>query len=336
MNFLRNILIIVVPFYWMISSIRNLLYDLGWMHSKSYDHPIICVGNLSVGGTGKTPMIEYLIRLLQKTSKVATLSRGYKRQSSGFVLADKNTTAGVIGDEAYQIHSKFEDVIIAVDGNRRRGIQNLLGLKTKPDVILLDDAFQHRKVKAGLNILLTTYDRLYANDIVLPTGDLREPRIGAKRADIIIVTKCPEGISKVDKKRVQDRLKLKAKQRLFFSSIEYSKELIAQDGSKVSLEDIRDQNIHLVTGIAKPKPMIDHLKQKGLKFEHLRFPDHHQFTQREINSLDSKECLLTTEKDFTRLKDQIKSASLYYLPIETRISNSEEFNSLIQEFMKTR
>ena len=333
MNFLRNILIIIVPFYWLITKMRNWLYDKSWLPSSSYDHPIICVGNLSVGGTGKTPMIEYLIKLLKEQYQVATLSRGYKRQSAGFVLADENATVQSIGDEPYQIHAKFPSIQVAVDSNRRRGIQKLLNSTNRPEVILLDDAFQHRKVQAGLSILLTTHDRLYVNDFVLPTGDLREPRSGAKRADIVMVTKCPMDLSEVDKEKIRQRLKLGQRQSLFFSSIKYDDKVYRGDGHTSTLQSFEAHPFCLVTGIAKPKPIIDHLRKNNLQFEHESFPDHHQFTEREIKRLSTKELILTTEKDYTRLKDHLDPTKLYYLPIETYVSNLEAFREIVLEFM---
>ena len=198
MKFIRIILFPIVPIYYTVTWLRNRLFDRGIMPSKSYDIPVICVGNLSTGGTGKTPMIEYLIRLLKHQKSVATLSRGYKRITEGFVLADGDATADTIGDEPYQFYRKFKDITVAVDSNRQNGIEQLLQLEPKPNVILLDDAYQHRKVKAGLNILLTPYYKLYTDDIVLPTGNLREPRSGANRANIIVITKCPSDISDAD------------------------------------------------------------------------------------------------------------------------------------------
>jgi tetraacyldisaccharide 4'-kinase len=183
--------------YGWITSIRNFLFDKGIFKSYSFDIPIIAVGNLSVGGTGKTPQIEYLIRLLSPNYKIAILSRGYKRKSKGFVLADPTSNAEILGDEPFQIYQKFPNTIVAVDADRKNGIENLLVLNEKPDVILLDDAFQHRKVKAGFYILLTGYDDLFYSDFILPAGNLRESRSGAKRANVIIITKCPKDISKI-------------------------------------------------------------------------------------------------------------------------------------------
>ena len=186
MKLLRKIFFPIVPVYYLVSSLRNKLFDLNVLKSKGYNSPIICVGNLSVGGTGKTPMIEYLIRLLKNDHSIATLSRGYKRQTSGFLLANSETKVGELGDEPFQFKYKFNDILVAVDEDRQNGIEHLLALNSPPGVILLDDGFQHRKVKAGLSVLLTQYSKLYVNDMVLPTGDLRESKSGAKRADIIL------------------------------------------------------------------------------------------------------------------------------------------------------
>ena len=195
MNLLRKILFPFSILYGFITSIRNFLFDIGVLKSYSFDLPIIAVGNLSVGGTGKTPQIEYLIRLLSDKYKVATLSRGYKRQSEGFILANEISDAKQLGDEPFQFYQKFKNIQVAVDANRKNGIEQLLSNSDAPEIILLDDAFQHRKVKAGFYIMLTSYGDLYANDFMLPTGNLRESRSGAQRANIIIVTKCPSSLS---------------------------------------------------------------------------------------------------------------------------------------------
>ena len=211
MNLLRKILFPFAILYGLITSFRNFLFDKGILKSYSFDLPIIAVGNLSVGGTGKTPQIEYLIRLLSDNYKVATLSRGYKRKSEGFVLADKNANAEILGDEPFQFYQKFPNVQVAVDANRKNGIEQLLNQNEKPEIILLDDAFQHRKVKAGYYILLTAYNDLYADDYILPTGNLRESRSGAKRANIVIVTKCPANLSLDKQNTIKKKLKRKQK-----------------------------------------------------------------------------------------------------------------------------
>lgn len=277
---LRKILFPVVPIYYAVTSLRNKLYDLGIKKSKAYDFPIICVGNLSAGGTGKTPMIEYLIDLLKNDYKVATLSRGYGRKTKGFLIANENATAESLGDEPFQFYNKFKnDVIISVDENRNHGIQNLRLLDELPEIILLDDAFQHRKVKAGFNILLTTYSNPYFKDFVLPTGNLREPKSGAKRADIIVVTKCPNNISEGHKNKIIERIRPEDYQHVFFSSIKYSNHVVSSNNT-VKIDDLLE--FTLVTGIANSKPLVDFLSEKKLEFSHLNFKDHHEFSQQDI------------------------------------------------------
>ncbi|OBX22721.1 tetraacyldisaccharide 4'-kinase [Bizionia algoritergicola] len=334
MKLLRKILFPIVPIYYVVTWMRNWFYDLGVFKSKSYNLPVICVGNLSTGGTGKSPMIELLIRVLKDSYQVATLSRGYKRETQGFRLADNSDTAKTLGDEPFQFFSKFyNDVQIAVDSNRQRGIENLISLPKKPDVILLDDAFQHRKVAAGFNILLTTYHDLYADDWVLPTGNLREPKQGAKRAQLIVVTKCPNDISDSEKEQIILKLKPEANQNVFFSSIDYSEVVFSEDTSRdlLSLE-----NFTLVTGIANASPLVLHLKNNGLQFEHLNFPDHHAFTDADISRLGQQKLLLTTEKDFMRLKGfENLREKLFYLPIKAVVHEHEVFKQHVLNYVKS-
>ncbi|WP_426431279.1 tetraacyldisaccharide 4'-kinase [Winogradskyella sp. HB-48] len=331
MKFIRIILFPIVPIYFIVTWLRNWLYDKGIKSSKSYDIPIICVGNLSTGGTGKTPMIEYLIRLLKDEKSVATLSRGYKRITEGYELADQGATTDTIGDEPYQFYRKFKDIKVAVDGNRQNGIAQLLSLEDKPDVILLDDAYQHRKVKAGFNILLTAYYKLYSDDIVLPTGNLREPRSGAKRADIIVVTKCPSGITENEKNKIFQKLKIEPYQQLVFSSIDYAEKVFSTD-SEMILESL--PKFTLVTGIANAMPLVDFLINKGLKFDHLEYPDHYSFRPNDIEELAKKDLIITTEKDYVRLVDNENLKSkLFYLPIEITIDKKDVFDGAITSFV---
>ena len=332
MKVLRIILFPLVPIYYFVTWLRNKCYDLGWKSSTSYDIPVICVGNLSVGGTGKSPTIEYLIRLLASNYKVAVLSRGYKRESQGFVIADEQASVTSIGDEPFQFYRKFKDIVVAVDANRRRGIMKLIKQK-QPDIILLDDAFQHRRVKAGLNILLTTYQNLYTSDIVLPTGNLREPRSGSKRAQIIIITKCPLSLTNNEKEQIRNKIAPSEHQTVYFSSIVYS-ELRSGKESSIKLDDLKEDRITLVTGIANPKPLEDHLTIKGLSFEHLRYKDHHTFSDSEIEVLKSKQRIITTEKDYVRLESEFKdSEKLFYLPISFRIDKPNEFEAQLHSFI---
>ena len=333
MNLLRKIACPVVPIYYLATSIRNKLYDLGLKTSTAFDFPVICVGNLSVGGTGKTPMIEYLIRLFKDNYQVATLSRGYGRKTKGFLLANEQANAEGIGDEPFQFYHKFKgNIQVAVDANRVNGIEQLRLLPEEPELILLDDAFQHRKVKAGFTVLLTTYGNLYTKDFVLPTGNLREPKVGANRADIIVVTKCPKPLSIDEKEAILKQINPKDYQHVFFSHIEYSDEVISFE-KRVKLDTLQD--FTLVTGIANALPLVDFLKSKGHRFEHLNFKDHHDFSNQDIERLKEKSTIVTTEKDFVKLKkfDVLKD-KLYYLPIEIKIDNSKLFDGLLRSFVE--
>ena len=331
MKFIRIILFPIVPIYYLVTWFRNWLYDKGIKSSKSYNFPVICVGNLSTGGTGKTPMIEYLISVLKAEKSLATLSRGYKRKTEGFVLADENATADSIGDEPFQFFRKFEKIQVAVDANRQKGIEQLLTSTKKPEVILLDDAYQHRKVRAGFNILLTAHNNLYYKDIVLPTGNLREPRSGSKRADVIVVTKCKKDISEVEKSKITSKLKLKKNQKLFFSYVEYSNSVIS-DFNELELATL--PKFTLVTGIANAKPLVDFLADKGLKFDHLEYGDHYSFRASDIENLATKPLIITTEKDYVRLSgNESLKGNLYYLPIQIKIDKAEIFNGIIRSFI---
>ena len=327
--------------YGLITSFRNFLYDRGILKSYSFDFPIIAVGNLSVGGTGKTPQIEYLIRLLSSTYKIATLSRGYKRKSEGFVLADATSNAEILGDEPYQMHLKFPTVQVAVDANRKNGIEKLLELNTKPEVILLDDAFQHRKVKAGFYILLTAYNDLFCDDFILPTGNLRESKSGAKRANMIIVTKCPRDISDITMDKIKEKLMGFLLRRndnvepIYFSHIDYDDKVYNDNESK-NVVDIEILDKLLLAGIAKPKPFFDYVK--GKNDLQLTYSDHHHFTENDIKNIQNKannRLIITTEKDYVRLKNHNMN-SLFYLPIKSSfISDSDNFDKTILNYVGT-
>ncbi|RXM46694.1 tetraacyldisaccharide 4'-kinase [Flavobacterium sp. YO12] len=334
MNILRKILFPFAILYGLITSIRNFLFDKGILKSTSFDIPVIAVGNLSVGGTGKTPQIEYLIRLLSSKYKVATLSRGYKRQSEGFVLADENSNASILGDEPFQFYQKFPNVQVAVDANRTNGITQLLSQKEKPEIILLDDAYQHRKVKAGFYILLTSYGDLYADDFMLPTGNLREARSGAKRANIVIITKCPSNLDESEQENIRRKLKLEASQELYFTFIDYD-DCVYSRTEKLAVEEIKEERKLLLAGIAKPKPFFDFLKSKD--DECLTFPDHHHFTEKDIITIAEKakkHKIITTEKDYVRLKDTGIVSQLFYLPIKSSfIREQNNFDKTILNYV---
>lgn len=333
MNFIRKLLFPLGGLYWLVTLIRNWLYDLGILPSKSYELPVIAIGNLSAGGTGKTPQTEYIIRLLKDTYKIAVLSRGYKRSSKGFVLAKDVVTASELGDESFQMYSKFPEVSVAVCEDRQIGIDNLISI-SNPDLILLDDAFQHRKVKAGFYILLTAYDELFSDDFILPFGNLRESAIGKKRANLVVVTKCPQNISELIKDEV--KLKLNLNVPVFFTSIDYDSNVFCTENS-ISVSDIIATEKVILAGIAKPKYFIEYLNSGTDKV--MIYPDHHNFSEAEIseiNELLKDKIIVTTEKDFMRLNGKIKSSNLFYLPIQSKfISDKEQFDALVGNWVKS-
>jgi len=334
MNLLRKLLFPFAILYGFITSLRNYLYDKGILKSYSFDIPVIAVGNLSVGGTGKTPQIEYLIRLLSPNYKVATLSRGYKRKSEGFILADTASTAEILGDEPFQYFKKFPNIQVAVDADRKNGIEQLLNQKSRPEIILLDDAFQHRKVKAGFYILLTAYEDLFCDDFMLPTGNLRECRNGAKRANLIIVTKCPLDITELEQQNIKNKLAVDLP--IYFSSIDYD-DKVYNDTESLAVSDLKLTPKMLLAGIAKPKPFFDYLQTD--KDEVMTFSDHHHFTESDILNIKSQaidKIIVTTEKDFVRLNAKILRKQLFYLPIKSKfLSNQESFDKIILNYLGT-
>jgi tetraacyldisaccharide 4'-kinase len=319
---MQELRLLLYPFsvlYDGITSLRNYAFDRGVLGQKEYDIPIIAVGNLSTGGTGKTPMIEFLIRHFTG-KKIGVLSRGYGRTTSGYIEVSENDSPEKTGDEPLQIKRKFKDLIVsAVCEKRVDGIEKLLK-EHQLEVILLDDAFQHRYVKASHYVLLTSYNMLYVDDHVLPAGNLRESRRGARRAQTIIVTKCPAAISNIQMNEVKMKLKLLPGQQVCFSYISYERVLQGMD-HKILLDDLKSKEITVVTGIAKPEPFLKHLKE-FIKIEHLQYSDHHNFTLQEVETIRNKKIVITTEKDFMRLK-KYKLRNLYYLAIQTEFVGKE-------------
>jgi len=348
--FLRSFRILLLPFallYWLGISIRNWLYKKNILKSASFGLPLICVGNLSVGGTGKSPMVEYLVSNLKDKFKVATLSRGYKRKTKGYALANENTTALEIGDEPMQFHQKFPDVPIAVGEERIHAIPQLLHDRPETQAIILDDAFQHRAIKAGLNILLTDYNNLFTRDFYLPTGDLRDSKSSYKRAEVIVVTKCKPDLAEVEKQKLVKEINLMPGQLIFFSAIVYgqlyhiiSKELFTLDAKTEVL---------LVTGIANPRPLKKMLEEHSSSYHMLQYSDHHIFTIDDLNEIKQKfkkietanKIILTTEKDAVRLikfTNEITDLPLYVIPVrhqflfEEGVSFGKTVNDFIQNF----
>lgn len=325
---LKKISFPVSLIYALVVYLRNYLYDINIFRGNSFKTPTICIGNLSVGGTGKTPMIEFLIEGLND-SKLVVLSRGYGRGTKGYLEAGEYCTVEEIGDEPYQIHKKFPNIKVVVCEDRRSAIAKIEA-EFSPDLILLDDAYQHRKVKPTLSVLLTTYEKLYVDDWYLPTGTLRDSKKEAKRADVIIVTKCPMDLSLKEQELIKFKLNPLQHQKILFSYLAYDTTFKGKD-KKLRLDDIKNRKVTLVTGIASPKPLLGYLKNKEIVFNHLAFKDHHFFTKKEIALFQSKEIILTTEKDYVRLAKKLNN--VYYVSIKHSFYNkgAEEIIALINQ-----
>ena len=346
--FLKSFRILLFPFalvYGFIVWVRNWLYNKKIFPSTSFGLPIICVGNLSVGGTGKSPMVEYLVSHLKDKFKVATLSRGYKRKTKGYALATDSTTALDIGDEPMQFHLKFPDVPIAVGEQRLEAIPQLLHDHPGTQVIILDDAFQHRAIRAGLNILLTEYGNLFTRDFFLPTGDLRDMRSGYKRADIILVTKCKPDITEEEKYKITREIRPYRHQEIFFTTIEYG---VPYHIFKHNFTFIQEKTeVLLVTGIANPRPLKKFLEERIQSYQMMHFPDHHIFTIDDWMEMKNRfeemrateKIMLTTEKDAMRLakfEEQINGTPFYVMPIEHRFlfNGGHRFNQIVGKFIE--
>jgi tetraacyldisaccharide 4'-kinase len=351
----RNILL--YPFsliYGAVTCIRNFMYNSGILPHHEFSLPVICVGNITVGGTGKTPHTEYLIGLLRKNFQVATLSRGYRRKSTGFRIASSSDAVNDIGDEPMQIYRKYPDITVAVDCNRVNGVKSILKEKPDTEVVILDDGFQHRRIEPGFTILLTDFSRLMINDHLLPYGRLRESINNMYRADIIIITKSPVDIQPVQRRIIVKEINKMPYQNLYFTSIEYKDPVpvFAQtSGQKLSLtgQKKKDIGIVLITGIANPFPLKEYLTGYFEEINHFCFPDHHKFTEKDLdkimcafNDLDSVEkFIITTEKDAVRLREfaniaELLRSSFYYIPVGINFLNNDkdEFDNLILGYVR--
>lgn len=330
MHQLRKLLFPFSLLYGGVTSLRNTLFDKGILKSKKYDIPVVSVGNLSTGGTGKSPMIEYLIKNLNSDFTIAVISRGYKRKTKGFKEVLVNSMVSETGDEPLQFKKKFPKVFVAVCEDRQKAIENL---PKNVNLVLLDDAFQHRKVQPAFSILLTTFQNPYFDDLVLPAGNLRETKSGAQRANAIVVTKCPSALSNKELEDLREKLNPHFSQSIYFSSIGYGRFLHGNQDNK-PLSSLKNNPFTLVTGIANPKPLVAYLKEEGLTFQHKSFSDHHNFTSSEVGELTKEKLILTTEKDFMRLNPLMPNSALYYLPISTQFLNNggeELINQIISE-----
>ena len=328
--------------YGLITAIRNWLFDIELLKSTSFAVPVISVGNLAVGGTGKTPHTELIIGELANEWRVAVLSRGYKRKTRGFVLADESASSMTIGDEPFQIKQKFPLVTVAVCEKRVVGVKKLLALQPAPGLIVLDDAFQHRYVQAGFSILLTDYSNLYTRDYVMPAGRLREWKSGSKRANMVVVTKCPPELTAISMRLIERELNLRDNQLLFFSTYAYDaiQPVFSENVKEPSaVEDLADTSVLLVAGIVSPQAIVDYLAGYSGYVDSMFFPDHYTFEKKDYDTIVSrlsamkmkKKLLLVTEKDAARMKsspefpDELKEIT-YALPIRVRILHNQEEN----------
>jgi tetraacyldisaccharide 4'-kinase len=345
---LRFLLYPIGLLWGLVMLLRNKLYDWGVLRSVAFDFPVISVGNMSTGGTGKTPHVEYLIRLLSPDFRVACLSRGYKRKTKGFVLADGQSTTHDVGDEALQISKKFKNVVVAVDENRVRGIKEIKKRFPETDVILLDDAFQHRAVKPGLSILLTDFHRVYPENHILPVGNLREFKSGATRADIIIVTKTNKPISPFTVRRLEGLIKPKKRQKLFFSYISYSSPILVRGTKNHTLPEKAGMML-LFAGIDNIYPLLEYCARFTNHLEHIKFGDHHRYTSKDLKLIRKKfddlftknKVIITTEKDAVRLAypelpEILADLPLFYLPIEHKIHKEyrKTFNDQVRDYVR--
>ena len=329
--------------YGSITAMRNLLFDYGIFKSKSYTIPIICIGNLSVGGTGKTPHTQYIINLLKQDYKVAILSRGYGRKSSNLQFVEITSNAVEVGDEPLQLKQNNPECLVVVEKNRNKGVEQILNDFPETEVILLDDGYQHRWIKAGFNILITPFSSPYYKDYLMPVGKLRESKKGVSRANAVIFSKTPENTNPTLKKGMLERLHLFAHQEAYFSGIEYHKFKCIRNNTE--LEENNPYSITLVSGIANTNPLIKYLEEKGHSINHLKYSDHHNYSSNDIDTIlaeytadkSIKKLILTTEKDATKLKQflpHFKDFNFYYIPIEIKIDQSKKFKNQILDYVE--
>jgi tetraacyldisaccharide 4'-kinase len=351
----RNIFLYPVSLiYGLITAIRNFLYDTGIFQSTSFPIPVICVGNITVGGTGKTPHTEYLVDLLCKNHRVAVLSRGYKRKTSDFRIASLSSGVTEIGDEPMQIFRKFPDILVAVDRKRVNGVRRIMEMAPGTDLIILDDAFQHRSIRPGFSILLSDFERPFIRDHMLPFGNLREDKSNMRRADIILITKCPKNLNPIQRRLILKETGKAPYQNLFFTSFSYRAPLpvfftLSNGAKDLDLTKCHDTGIVLVTGIANPKPLKDYLHKFFGEITELIYPDHYSFKDKDLSSITNaynnlrspSKYLITTEKDairlreFTDLEEPVRS-SFFYIPVGIHFLNDDkdEFDNLILGYVR--
>ena len=346
--FLKAILAPIALLYGLAVKFRNWLFDNKILKSKEVDCPTICVGNLTVGGTGKTPHVEYLVQLLSSHFSVATLSRGYKRKSKGFLYVEPESTSELVGDEPLQLKTKFHAVTVAVDGNRVRGAQRIVRDQNQIDVIILDDAFQHRYIKPGYSILLTDYSNLITKDFFLPMGKLRDSLSEKKRADCIIVTKCPRNISKIEQQKILKELSPASYQAVYFTTLDYGNPCPVFPEHASNFNPSKETQTIAIAGIANPAPFFSYVEQHTSLLRKLAFPDHFAYSEKKINAIFEKlnrfegnnKAIVTTEKDAVRLKslnqldDQVKRI-FFYVPVRVVFCGeaASDFNHKIETYV---
>lgn len=346
--YLRSFRLFLFPLaliYGAIVKTRNFLYEKGIIKYVKFNIPIICVGNVSVGGTGKSPMVDYLAGLLKNKFPIATLSRGYKRRTSGYLLANDNSTDILIGDEPMQFHLNHPEIAVAVGEKRIEAIPQLLYDRPETKLIILDDAFQHREIYAGLNIVLTDYANLYTRDFFLPTGDLRDERASVKRAQIIVVTKCPLTLSEHERFRIMKEISPASNQHIFFSSIHYNKPYHLVNRKEIELK--KTMEVMLVCGIANPLPLTQYIHEQTKTYDAMFFSDHHLYSIDDVNAIKNRfeflternKIVLTTEKDAVRLykfKEKLKEIPIYVIPIsiDFLFDQANEFNEMVFQYVE--
>jgi len=349
-SFLKSFRILLFPFafiYWFILLVRNWLFDKNILVSTSFNLPLIGVGNLCLGGTGKSPMVEYLVKFLKQRYRVATLSRGYKRKTTGYVLASASTTALEIGDEPKQFSLKFPDVPVAAGEKRIEAIPQLLQDHPETQCIILDDSFQHRAVQPGLNILLTEYHNLFTRDFYFPTGDLRDLKSGYKRADIVVVTKCDPKIDEKQKEKIIREIAPLPYQHIFFTANRYSHPYHILNKNDIIRLSVPEE-ILLVTGIANPQPLKHLLELHAGSYSMLHYPDHHIFSiddwkeiRKKFETISAKrKIILTTEKDAVRIikfGDELRNLPLYVIPLEHYFlfESEQKFQEIVIKFIES-
>ncbi len=324
--------------YGITVGIRNILFDIGILNSRIYKIPTIGVGNLSIGGTGKSILVDYLINLFKSNYNITTLSRGYNRDTKGFVHADSKSTAYEIGDEPFQFYSKHPEINVVVCEDRRKGMNIILKKLPQTELCIWDDIYQHRFVKPGLMILTTTYDKPYTKDKILPLGKLRESISSSKRADVILINKCPVNISNLEREKFTNSLNLFEHQKVYYSSLTYSEEIKSKSIS-LDINHLKEKDFVLITGIADSSYLVKFLKDRNLVFSHLKYKDHYNYSKSSIDKIkriSEGKYILTTEKDFGKLKLKIDSDNLFYIEVSLKFLNDNnelDFDNLIEKYV---